>query len=236
MLLLTRNVALDRVNSRLADAEGPLAGLPAKFPVLRPSFVHPPGGVCFDQSGNVCDRMRRRDANQQMNVIGHAIDRDCHAADLADNSAEVGVKVTFDLGVDERGAIARAEDEMDQQICGGVRLFFRPSGAGSPGGHPTHGSRRGLYSYAASRLTNPISMSRWSVNVCPDPIRGFLLSCFTRILHKLLIPSSALRPIRPIQAPILNRLGDVLGLDLRGAFEVGDSSCNFQDAVVGARA
>jgi hypothetical protein len=48
---------------------------------------------------------------------------------LPDNSAEVGVKVLSDFRIDERGAIASAKDEMDQQICCGVRHFFRPFGA-----------------------------------------------------------------------------------------------------------
>ena len=72
--------------------------------------------------------MRRRHANQQMYMVWHAIDLYRHAMDLADDSAEVGVKVLFDLGIDKRGAIARTENKMHQQICRGVRHFFRPSG------------------------------------------------------------------------------------------------------------
>src|ERR1700683_2322206 len=45
---------------------------------------------------------------------------------------------------------------------------------------------------------------------------------------------SVLRPIRAIQRAILNRLGDMLGLDVRRVFDVGDSAGDFQDAVVGA--
>src|SRR5438045_1716954 len=44
-----------------------------------------------------------------------------------------------------------------------------------------------------------------------------------------------LRPIRPVQRPVLDGLGDVFGLDLRRAFEVGDRPRYFEDAVVRAR-
>ena len=44
------------------------------------------------------------------------------------------------------------------------------------------------------------------------------------------------RPERAVQGAVLDSLGDVLGLELRSRFEVGDRACNFQDAVVGTRA
>ena len=37
----------------------------------------------------------------------------------------------------------------------------------------------------------------------------------------------------PIQTPILDRLGDVRGLDFFGALQVGDGAANFGKAVVG---
>jgi hypothetical protein len=39
-----------------------------------------------------------------------------------------------------------------------------------------------------------------------------------------------------IQASILNRLGDVGGLDFFGAGEIGDGAAEFEDATVGAGA
>lgn len=36
-----------------------------------------------------------------------------------------------------------------------------------------------------------------------------------------------LRPIRPVEAPVLNRLGDVLRLQLGRIFQIGDRSCHF---------
>jgi hypothetical protein len=40
----------------------------------------------------------------------------------------------------------------------------------------------------------------------------------------------------PIQTPILNRLGDVGGLDFFGAGEIGDGAADFEDPAVGAGA
>ena len=40
----------------------------------------------------------------------------------------------------------------------------------------------------------------------------------------------------PIQASVLNRLGDVGGLDFIGAGEVGDGAADFEDPTVGAGA
>ena len=40
----------------------------------------------------------------------------------------------------------------------------------------------------------------------------------------------------PVQTPVLNRLGDMGGLDLLGSFEVGDGAADFEDAAVGAGA
>ena len=45
-----------------------------------------------------------------------------------------------------------------------------------------------------------------------------------------------LRPIRPIQSPILNGFRNVLAFELESAFEVGDGAGHFQDAVVGTGA
>src|SRR3990167_1795567 len=40
----------------------------------------------------------------------------------------------------------------------------------------------------------------------------------------------------PVQAPVLDGLGDMGGLDLLGSFEVGDGAADFEDAAVGAGA
>lgn len=45
-----------------------------------------------------------------------------------------------------------------------------------------------------------------------------------------------LRPVGPIQCPVLDRLRDVLGLKLGNAVEVRNGARDFQDAVVGSGA
>jgi hypothetical protein len=45
---------------------------------------------------------------------------------------------------------------------------------------------------------------------------------------------SASEPHTPVDRPINDRLGDVVGLELVGAFEFGDGSGDAQDLVVGA--
>lgn len=45
---------------------------------------------------------------------------------------------------------------------------------------------------------------------------------------------SKLRPVGAVQAPVLNRFGDVLGLQACRVFQVGYGAGDFQDAVVGA--
>ena len=38
----------------------------------------------------------------------------------------------------------------------------------------------------------------------------------------------------PVQAPVLDGLGDMGGLDLFGSFQVGDGAADFEDAAVSA--
>ena len=43
-------------------------------------------------------------------------------------------------------------------------------------------------------------------------------------------------PVRAVEAAVLDRLGDVLGLEVGGVFQISDGSGDLQDAVVGAGA
>lgn len=45
-----------------------------------------------------------------------------------------------------------------------------------------------------------------------------------------------LRPVGPVEASVLDRLGDVLGLEVRRVFEIGNRAGYLQDAVMGAGA
>ena len=42
-----------------------------------------------------------------------------------------------------------------------------------------------------------------------------------------------LNPKLPVEVPVLNGFGDMLGLDVRGISQVGDGARNLEDAVVG---
>jgi len=58
-------------------------------------------------------------------------------------------------------------------------------------------------------------------------------SCDFRWLHAgSSVPASV--PVVPIQTPVLNGFGQMLGGDGLGAGEVGDGAGHFEDAVVGA--
>jgi hypothetical protein len=46
----------------------------------------------------------------------------------------------------------------------------------------------------------------------------------------------SLNPVRPIQRPVLNGFSDVLALNLRTAFHVGNGPRDFQYPVMGPRA
>src|ERR1700689_854871 len=50
-----------------------------------------------------------------------------------------------------------------------------------------------------------------------------------------LLSRSGLRPERPVQRSILNRLGNMLRFKLRSAIHVGDRTRDFKDAIMGAR-
>src|SRR4051794_39724904 len=41
-------------------------------------------------------------------------------------------------------------------------------------------------------------------------------------------------PVGPVEGAILNGFSNMFGRNLRGAFEVGDRACDFQNAIVGA--
>ena len=65
-----------------------------------------------------------RNSNQKMYVITSSIDAKSDASDLTDDTAEIGVQILFEIGLDQSAALFRAEDEMHKQICGCVRHSF----------------------------------------------------------------------------------------------------------------
>src|ERR1700687_4610379 len=54
-----------------------------------------------------------------------------------------------------------------------------------------------------------------------------------RVSHRVLLSLSAREP--PVERPVLDRLGDVGGAEVWGAFEVGQGAGHLEDAVEGAR-
>jgi hypothetical protein len=82
-----------------------------------------------------------------MDVIAGAIHAKGSASNLPDNASEVGMEILFEFGFDESAALFGAEDEMHEEVRGGIwHRFFRPFEARSSL-LPTHGLRRGLYSF-----------------------------------------------------------------------------------------
>ena len=49
-----------------------------------------------------------------MYVITSSIDAKSDASDLTDDTAEIGVQILFEFGLDESASLFRAEDEMYQ--------------------------------------------------------------------------------------------------------------------------
>src|ERR1700690_907294 len=97
MLLLTQDVRPDRILPGLTHAKSSVARLPRECSVLRPSLMHPTRRVGLDQAGEVRHGMRRGHSNEQMNVIGHAIDAKCNPAEFADDAAEIRVQIGLNL-------------------------------------------------------------------------------------------------------------------------------------------
>jgi hypothetical protein len=92
-------------------------------------------------------------ADQHVHVIRCAVDDKGRAAHLANDATEVRKKIASDLSGDERLAILCAEDQVKDKIASSMRhVSFAPSELISSLGFVSHGFRRGLHSYAASRL------------------------------------------------------------------------------------
>lgn len=144
---------------------------------------------------------------QEMNVIAHAIDAERNPAELANNAAKVRVKVGLDLRANLRRSVTSAKDEMDENVRSRMAHSLTPLwGWLAPTGVRSHGLRRGLYSCGASRLL-------------------FRLDA-----------AASLRPIRPVQASVLDRLCNMLRPERGYVLQIGNGAGNFQNAIAGARA
>jgi hypothetical protein len=124
MLLLVRNVGPNRGGTRLAYGESAVAGLPCKNVVFGPTPVHPPRRIRFYQASDIRDGVVGGHANQEMDVIAGSIHAKSGPSNLTDDASKVGVQIFFELGFDEGAALFGAEDEMDQEVGGGVWHSF----------------------------------------------------------------------------------------------------------------
>ena len=113
MLLLALNVLLHHWNLRRADAERAVSLLPGK------SMPHPPGGTTFEFLNRLGQGVRRRQDKEQMKVIRRPAGGDQFEALAAGNADQVGMEFVCTGRWDERPAIFRAEDTMDEiaRVC-----------------------------------------------------------------------------------------------------------------------
>src|SRR5579864_2163829 len=92
-------------------------------------------------------------AYEHMNVIGRTVDVQRRTVHFANDTAEISEKIAAKVGLDQRAPALRGEDQMQQNIAGCMGHFScAPPGLNSLLWRPTHGLRRGLHSFAASRL------------------------------------------------------------------------------------
>src|ERR1700758_1099070 len=97
--------------------------------------------------------MSGTDAHQHVNVVRSAIDDQRRTVHFANDTAEISEKIAAKVGLDQRAPALRGEDQMQQNIAGCMGHFScAPPGLNSLLWSPTHGLRRGLHSFAASRL------------------------------------------------------------------------------------
>ena len=162
VLLLVGDVRPDRIDVRPADAERPVPRLPREVRPLRPRFMDPLGRVALHDPHRVCDRQRRRQGNEQVDVVGRPVDFQSRPADLPKVAAHVGEQVGPKGGVDLRQPVLRAEDDVGEEV--GERVGHRPPrrlpwltpwthSAAPAGAGPFW--RRGLGRRAASRRLTP---------------------------------------------------------------------------------
>jgi hypothetical protein len=114
--------------------------------------VYPAGGIGFQVPQKVRQRQSRWNGGENMHVISRAVDQYDLTAEFTDDTAHVGEKTWLEVVVKKRGAVFGAENYVCQQVGEGVsHVFCRPSGAWLVL-CLTHGSRRGLNSFAAPQL------------------------------------------------------------------------------------
>src|ERR1035437_8605708 len=126
MLLLRRDIPGNGGHVRFADAESAIPCLPRKIQV--PLLPNPPRRIGLDDARNLRRRLYRTNTDQHVHVIGRAVNDERGAVHLANNTSEVGKEIGTDFGSDYRPATFSAEDQVDNEIAGGVcQVSFAPS-------------------------------------------------------------------------------------------------------------
>src|SRR6266550_6478562 len=116
MLFLRKNVLPYRRQLRFAHGEGAISALPLET-ILRPGpFIQPLGRIGFDEPNDLGDRLIRPNLHEEMHVVVHCADLEQDSALLAKNSADVFKQFRPELSGEQRRAVARGEDNMEQQI------------------------------------------------------------------------------------------------------------------------
>ena len=95
MLLLPGDVSIDGTAPRFAHRERTITRLPGKAMMLRPFLVNPTRRIRFDYSHGIAHRDRLWQDDQQMRMIGRAVDNQRISIDSTHDSAKVGEQLWF---------------------------------------------------------------------------------------------------------------------------------------------
>src|SRR5438132_9360763 len=151
MFFLAGDIFHHRRDIRFADAENSVACLPSK--IWAPFFANPTRGICFYDAGKFGRSLCRARTHEHVDVIGGAADDQRGPVHLSNNATEIGEQFRSKFRFDQRVAFASAEDKMEKDVAARMRhLSSAPPGLALCRRGPAHGLRRGLHSFAASRL------------------------------------------------------------------------------------
>src|SRR5208283_1492911 len=90
--------------------------------------MKPARRICFYNAGDFRSRLCRTNANEHVHMVGGAIDDERGATNFANDAAEVGEQIGANFRSDERLAILGAEDQVEDEIAGGMgQVSFAPS-------------------------------------------------------------------------------------------------------------
>jgi len=128
MFFLFGDVFCDRCDVRFADAEHSVSGLPSKR--RAPFRADPFGGVRLDHASDFRGGLGWSNADEQMNMIGGAVNDQRRSLHFADDASEVSKQIFTKLWLNHGTPPLGAEDQMQQNIARSMRQApFAPAGA-----------------------------------------------------------------------------------------------------------